>query len=510
MSTTKSYLLTAAATVTVLLGGYAVYFDYKRRNDASFRRKLRQEKKKAHQFNEERAAERRRQQAEQTAKAGAAAAAGGGLGGAAGLGGGADIGVDDPVPAGQEERGEYFLKQLQQGETLLARGPSAYTEAASHFFAALRIYPEPMNLLMVFQQSLPQPVLELIMEKMAADVRSSEENYNTFPTNTQNVKVIEVKQTVNEAGKKIVRRGLVVQKDYNEGEEIYREDAVVGVVDSGLEDQTCQSCLSPLTAIATTLTTCTDCPSSFCSPSCLETASVQWHSLLCSGKSETGELVIELKQHCEEAKSTVAWGVAMFLAKMVWEEGVEAGEKGEWSTWDHLERLYDLKKASTEVEEKEAGLIRRIIAPSVPGFEEFLTTARYIQIKNKFLYNSYGVTLPLTSSPSNTAAPTTTTPRRTHTPSPNATILTLLTSYISHSCEPNVTVEYVSDYKKEGKAEVKVVAKKELKEGDEIFVSYVEAGERGVKERRKELKSKYAFHCKCTRCLAESEKGGTA
>ncbi|KAJ3036203.1 hypothetical protein HDV00_002999 [Rhizophlyctis rosea] len=158
-SSTKSYLVGAAAAATVLFGGYLVYFDYKRRNDPAFRKQLRQQRKQALRDREAREAERLRAKTAAAAKNAASASA-------------ADIGLDEPVPTGNEEKGEYFLKQLQQGEALLTRGPSAYEEAAGHFFAALRIYPEPMNLLMVFQQSLPEPVLNIIMEKMAADVRS--------------------------------------------------------------------------------------------------------------------------------------------------------------------------------------------------------------------------------------------------------------------------------------------------------------------------------------------------
>ncbi|KAJ3036202.1 hypothetical protein HDV00_002998 [Rhizophlyctis rosea] len=315
-------------------------------------------------------------------------------------------------------------------------------------------------------------------------------DYDHFPTPAQNVKVIEVKQVVNDAGKKIVRRGLVVEEDFEEGEDIYMEEAVVAIADKNVEDQTCAHCLSALSSAETTHT-CPTCTNQFCSSICLATAQKQYHTLLCSGRAEdgTGDNVKKLEALCEERGSRYPLLAARFLAVMVWREmgGEEEGEgkgEGEYSTWDHFERLHDLKQPATEQDTEEAELIKSILAPQVPGFDEFLTTPRYTLIKNKLLYNSYGIALPF--------PPSTSTTRRTSHPSSHATALTLLTSYISHSCDPNVSVEYEA---KEGKGVVmRVVARKEVKKGEEILVSYVGVGsgdgERGVKERRKEIKAK--------------------
>ncbi len=86
---------------------------------------------------------------------------------------GEDTLFDAPEPTAMEDKEAYFMAQLQMGETLAAKGPVFYEKAATCFYKALRIYPEPMNLLMIFQQSLPEPVLAIVMEKMAADVRSA-------------------------------------------------------------------------------------------------------------------------------------------------------------------------------------------------------------------------------------------------------------------------------------------------------------------------------------------------
>jgi import receptor subunit TOM20 len=62
------------------------------------------------------------------------------------------------------------MKYLQMGETLLQKGPSAYEQVAVCYFRALKVYPDPMNLMMALEQSLPKLVMEKIMHMMASDV----------------------------------------------------------------------------------------------------------------------------------------------------------------------------------------------------------------------------------------------------------------------------------------------------------------------------------------------------
>lgn len=55
------------------------------------------------------------------------------------------------------------------GETLLQSGPSSYEKVAVCYFRALKVYPDPMNLIMALEQSLPQTVMEMIMKMMAKE-----------------------------------------------------------------------------------------------------------------------------------------------------------------------------------------------------------------------------------------------------------------------------------------------------------------------------------------------------
>ncbi len=103
--------------------GYAVYFDHRRRTDPAFRKSLRKESKKSSKADKKAAAKRAQQEdgfiqdlLEETRAPGT-------------------------FPAGVEEREQYFLKYVSQGEQLFAMGADKYLEAAASFFKALKVYP---------------------------------------------------------------------------------------------------------------------------------------------------------------------------------------------------------------------------------------------------------------------------------------------------------------------------------------------------------------------------------
>ena len=56
-------------------------------------------------------------------------------------------------------------------------GPAAHDSAATCFYRALVVYPEPQKLLEVLAQSLPEVVLQLVVQKMAAEVRKTQSKF---------------------------------------------------------------------------------------------------------------------------------------------------------------------------------------------------------------------------------------------------------------------------------------------------------------------------------------------
>jgi len=82
------------------------------------------------------------------------------------------------------------------------------------------------------------------------------------------------------------------------------------------------------------------------------------------------------------------------------------------------------------------------------------------------------------------------------------TALFLLQSCLNHSCKPNA--EVVGGLIDSSKALIKLVALKNIKQGEEITISYIDhPNKKSQDERQKELTSCYLFCCECSKCRQE-------
>lgn len=143
-STARIAAITAGTTLVGLLG-YAVYFDYQRRNNPEFRKSLKKQEKKLQHAAEARS----KVEKEKTSQALRAAAA--------------ELKAE-PVPTSPEQQEAYFQEQVAEAEKFATMGPDAYIESAKHFFRALRVYPQPVELLMIYQKVAPPPIFALLIE----------------------------------------------------------------------------------------------------------------------------------------------------------------------------------------------------------------------------------------------------------------------------------------------------------------------------------------------------------
>lgn len=197
---------------------------------------------------------------------------------------------------------------------------------------------------------------------------------------------------------------------------------------------------------------------------------------------------------------------AKFLARMVFDESAkEMGNLKHYSQWDHMERLHyiDLGKpslvgsdsiwfAKPEDLDKEAEMMFRLFG-SVPRFDkcnsspnQVLSKERYNMLRGKFLYNAFGIPGDYEKK-SNVEYF-----KKDGNYSVIGAGLFHITSYLSHACNPNVSLSFEGNI-------LSLVAEKDLSVGEELLVSYIPV-ELSLKERRSLLKEKYRFHCKCDRC----------
>lgn len=162
MTTTESIrtgTIIAAIVGTTLTGvaAYAVYFDYKRRNDVEFRKSLKRESKK-----QAKAAKVEAERSEKTEKHELRQMV--------------DEAVEEGWPQGAEEKESYFMEEVGMGEKLCQQrmihlAPKlwlkvAYAdihfaagmtkEAALCFFKALRVYPQPKELMTIYDKTVPK------------------------------------------------------------------------------------------------------------------------------------------------------------------------------------------------------------------------------------------------------------------------------------------------------------------------------------------------------------------
>lgn len=74
----------------------------------------------------------------------------------------------ETFPEAPEEKEKYFMEQVAAGEALCQQG--LLNESVPHFYKALKIYPAPLELVMIYQQTLPENVFRIVVNIMAVEV----------------------------------------------------------------------------------------------------------------------------------------------------------------------------------------------------------------------------------------------------------------------------------------------------------------------------------------------------
>lgn len=132
----RTTVLAALGAVVAGVSAYAVYFDYKRRNDPDFRRNLRKEQKRLSNIQREKAREAQMSESDALKRAHRQA-------------------KEEPLPTSPEEREQAFMTEVARGEQLYAAGEGAKYESAVCFYRALKIYPQPEELTRIYEQTVP-------------------------------------------------------------------------------------------------------------------------------------------------------------------------------------------------------------------------------------------------------------------------------------------------------------------------------------------------------------------
>ncbi|KAJ5762537.1 uncharacterized protein N7511_005919, partial [Penicillium nucicola] len=142
---------TAIVAGTVLTGlvAYAVYFDHRRRTDVTFRKSLNKKNKVVEKVAKEQEAAAEGAQKEEIKQALAKA-------------------KEEGWPTDLEEKESFFMQQVAMGEGLCADGNNK-VEAAVAFWKALKVYPQPADLIGIYDKTVPKETLEVLAELIALD-----------------------------------------------------------------------------------------------------------------------------------------------------------------------------------------------------------------------------------------------------------------------------------------------------------------------------------------------------
>ncbi|KAK0512304.1 hypothetical protein JMJ35_005432 [Cladonia borealis] len=150
-SSIRTSTILIASTGAIIAGclGYAVYFDHKRRTDPEFRKALKRESRREARVAKEQA-EVEGEQQKRAIKAAVNKA------------------KEEGFPTDVEEREAYFMNEVGQGE-VLCQDSSKQVESALCFYRALKVYPQPKDLIGIYDKTVPKPVIDILAEMIAQD-----------------------------------------------------------------------------------------------------------------------------------------------------------------------------------------------------------------------------------------------------------------------------------------------------------------------------------------------------
>jgi len=403
-----------------------------------------------------------------------------------------------------------------------------------HFYRALRVYPSPVELIVIYQKTMPEPVFKIVMELTNLDVKARVEGYyDAFPPKNMNV-------SVRPSPHDSLRKTLVAEKDFNIGDVIYKEEPVVAVLDHDLQQAGthCSHCLRHIQKGMAIRPDIDRLNSVYCSKDCQVRAKVQSQNLLFGLDpvlpAELDNGVSELTKPERDRAQTlfadyintsgksapllvarfVARQVAIETAKMMptktgplAAELPEGGNKDSaYSYYDHMERL---RFIDGKVSDEETKMLKDVLAAALPGLEQSLSTERHAMYLGKMAYNAIGVCYG--GGRDDKPAPTERPEDQERTRTPYGTSrqvgsgIYLVSAYINHSCAPSARPSFAS-----GTSELSLIASRPLKKGDEITMAYVdvsqhpdETPEQARRRRRMELARGWRFKCECSRCKEE-------
>ncbi|KAI8875412.1 hypothetical protein K501DRAFT_263838 [Backusella circina FSU 941] len=434
--------LISTAVVAAFGIGYLVYFDQKRRSDPDFKKRLKRERK-LNAKKEKVAKEEEVATVEELVKEVLKAVS------------------KEEFPESAEDKEKYFMEQVGIGEELCKQGEAYYDQSVIHFYKALKIYPAPLELIMIYQKTVPEKVFRIVVNIMALEQQQRQAGfYEQFPPAETKLKLKEVED---KSGHQ-----LVATDDFAPDTVLYTETPLISALHPQLEASHCNVCMKKLQQESVDCSNCN--LVKFCSEACQKQGTSQYHQFLCTNnKLNTDEKQVGFLNFAKNNNLMYPQMIAQFLSSMVAEE-LEKNEQGKnaspYSSWDHIERMKSSEVEPSKESADEANTIKELLVSKVNGIDTFLTDEIYLLLKGKLNANSFAV--PTSSEDMNQETfcePI----RKLGDQSTLGAALYKISTYVgsSNEEEPNIKFEFDNNTNL-----IKAVALKEIKNGDVIEARY--------------------------------------
>lgn len=140
--------VTISAILATTFVGYAACFDYKRRSSPEFRKNLKKRALKSEKESKIKASESNKLELQQVKAALQA-----------------DLAAN-PIPTDLAEKEKFFMEQVALGEEIASKS-NLRIDAAICFYKALAVYPNPTDILGIYQRSIPEDVYKIVVMMIA-------------------------------------------------------------------------------------------------------------------------------------------------------------------------------------------------------------------------------------------------------------------------------------------------------------------------------------------------------
>lgn len=314
-----------------------------------------------------------------------------------------------------------------------------------------------------------------VIEDVQGKFKSTSTNCTVFKSTIRNVKVIDDTEETTEFDV----LGVIATRDIVKGETVVKDITSAGVI---CTTDRCEACCGNLQADNIITNSC--CSIQYCSAACAQIATATYHPSLC------GKSLAFLHEPASTAKETTDFALDALLLLRILALSLSTAATHPLLTpiLAVLTPAYSMPSPQLIIMNFTSHIVTPILTLQALGVNIF-TNAAYDTwvlhtMRCRIQNNKHGATLEgLVGS-----------------------AISPLYSMFNHACEPNVNWRHDDEGNGGGSSTVTMFATRDIKEGEEMCVSYVEGQEMGLFERQKALKGWLGMDCGCVRCVKEREE----